>query len=256
MNVERTLLKEPLIHSGKILASALDLSKRLISEKITPLEIDLEVHKFIVEQKAVPSFLGLGGFPYSICISINDQVVHGIPVDRYLKQGDLVTVDVGVSFDGHCTDAARTFVVGKTKNKIKNNLIVAANEALDAGIQKAVAGNKVGDISYAIQKCIESSGFRSPLCIGGHGIGMSAHLDPFIPNTGMPGRGIELLEGLCLAIEPVVMAGSIDIFVSKQDNFTMYSKDGCLSSHVEDTIIVTSRAPLILTRETLNGGLI
>jgi len=253
MEVFQSLDISLITYSGRILASALALAKTLIKIESTPLYIDRKITEFILSYNAVPSFIGLGEYPYATCISVNDQVVHAVPTRKPLKRGDVVTVDIGVSYKGHCTDAARTFVVGK-KSREKKNLIDAVNIALDDGIKAAVAGNRIGDISYAIQRAVELNGYRSPLEFGGHGIGTKPHLDPFISNTGMKGLGVKLLEGICLAIEPIAMAGSIEVFVDEADTFTCYSEDGCLSAHAEDTIIVTKTVPIILTRATFSGG--
>ncbi|MCK5020537.1 MAG: type I methionyl aminopeptidase [Candidatus Peribacteraceae bacterium] len=242
-------------HSGKILASALLLSKKLARPGITTVEIDFKIHNFIVKYKAIPSFLGLNGYAHASCISINNQVVHGAPTNIPLKLGDLITVDIGVSYKNHCTDAARTFVIGAPTTE-QQNLIDTSKSALDSGIKEAITGNRIGDISYAIQRCVELNGFRSPLDYGGHGIGFKPHLNPFISNTGIKGKGKKLIEGQGLALEPIVMAGSIEIFIDGVDECTCYSKDGALSAHIEDTIIVSDLIPLILTRETLNGGIV
>jgi len=242
-------------HSGKILASALLLSKKLALPGITPAEIDLKINSFIRSHGATPSFLGLDGYMYSTCISINNQVVHAVPTNSPLEYGDMVTIDIGVMFKGHCTDAARTFVVGKP-TKEQQKLIKTANLALDDGIKAAIVGNRVGDISYAIQRCVELNGLRSPLEFGGHGIGFKPHENPFISNTGMKGKGMKLIEGIGLAIEPIVMSGSIGVFIDEVDGCTCYSDDGSLSAHVEDTIIVSYSIPFILTRETLSGGIV
>lgn len=242
-------------HSGQILASALSLSKKLAGPGVTPAEIDKKIQSFICKQGASPSFLGLDGYGYATCISVNSQVVHSVPTSRPLKTGDMVTVDIGVSYKEHCTDAARTFVIGKP-TKEQALLISTANEALNAGIAAAITNNHLSDISYAIQRKVELNGFRSPLDFGGHGIGLKPHLDPYISNTGIKGKGEKLIEGQGLAIEPIVMAGSIEVFIDETDGCTCYSDDGSLSAHVEDTIIVSDLVPFILTRETLKGKVI
>lgn len=243
------------LHSGKILASALLLSKKLAKPGISPEYIDLEIHRFILSQKASPSFLGLDGFPCATCISVNSQLVHAVPSKRPLVNGDIVTVDIGVSYKRHCTDAARTFVIGKATKKQKF-IIETTALALDAGIAEAISGNRVGDISYAIQRRVELNGFRSPLEFGGHGIGFKPHEEPFIPNAGIKGIGPKLVTGNCLAIEPIVLEGSIEIFIDADDGFTYFTNDGKLSAHIEDTIVVSDHVPIILTRETLCGGII
>jgi len=255
MPIEPTLSLDSLTQSGKILASCLALSKSLAVPGTTPKEIDSEVHSFILKNDAHPSFLGYDGFPNTTCIAVNEQVVHAIPSNTPLKEGDLVTVDIGVSFEHHCTDAARSFIVGRA-NSLAEKLVATAYTALNAGIKQATSANRVGDISFAIQREVELQGFRSPMEFGGHGIGTKPHTAPFIPNAGMKGKGIPLVYGMCLAIEPIVMIGSTDVFVDETDGFTIIASSGKLSAHVEDTIVVTDREPIILTRETLLGGVI
>lgn len=242
--------------SGKILASALYLSKTLISSNITPSQIDREIDKFIRSKKAVPSFFGFEGFPNSSCISVNDQVVHGVPSSRPLEEGDLITIDIGVKYNGFCTDAARTYVVGKHKDTTSKNLIKTAKKALDESIKVSKDQNRVGDISYTIQREVEMAGYRSPLELGGHGIGRNPHQEPFIPNAGPRAHGPVLKSGMVIAIEPIVMETGTDLLIDRNDGFTIYSKDGGLSAHMEDTVMVADKSPIILTRETLSGGII
>lgn len=242
--------------SGKILASALYLSKTLISLNITPLQIDREIDKFIRSKKAVPSFFGFEGFPNSSCISVNDQVVHGVPSSKPLEEGDIITIDIGVRYNGFCTDAARTHVVGKHKSTTSKNLIKVAKNALDKSIKVSIDQNRVGDISYAIQREVEMAGYRSPLELGGHGIGRNPHQEPFIPNAGPKARGPVLKSGMAIAIEPIVMEAETDLLIDGDDGFTIYSKDGGLSAHMEDTVMIVDNRPIILTRETLSGGII
>lgn len=253
MEIQKTLEISHLIKSGKILASCLDLSKKLFKSGYSALQVDEEVEKFILSQQAKPSFKGLHGFPFTCCICFNEQVVHGIPTDRKVVEGDIITVDIGVSYNDHCTDAARTYLF--SKNEYKKNIILTSYKALDAGILKCIESNTVGDISYSIQKEIETNGFRTPLEIGGHGIGLEPHAEPFIPNYGVPNTGMTLEYGMVLAVEPIVMEKDNTIEVSN-DGFTLVSSNGYLSSHVEDTVVVTDKTPMILTRRTLDGTLI
>jgi len=242
--------------SGKILASALSLSKNLLTPNITTLELDSEIHSFILKQGATPSFLGYQGFTNSSCISVNTQIVHGVPTSIPLITGDLVTIDIGVSFNGYCTDAARTYIVDDVENSKKNHLILTVQKALNSAIVQAIHGNTTGDISFAIQRDIELNGYKSPLELGGHGINKTPHELPFISNTGVKGRGSKIYEGMCLALEPIAMAGTRYIVQYDNDDWTFYSEDGELSSHTEDTILVTTDSPIVLTRETLEGGVI
>jgi methionyl aminopeptidase len=241
-------------HSGKILSSALFLAKDITKPGMSTALLDRAINYFIIYHDAVPSFIGIGGYKYASCISINSQIVHGAPSENtIIKEGDLITVDIGVSYKHNCTDAARTFVVGVPTRR-QRKLIDAAQAALDAGVSKATFGNRVGDISYAIQTQVETRGFKSPLDYGGHGIGLEPHMDPFISNTGVSGTGEALEVGMCLAIEPIVMEGSPEVFEDESDGYTVYSEDGRLSSHIEDTVVVVgSGRPIILTRRTLSG---
>lgn len=238
--------------SGRILASALSLSKRLAVPGAVPLHIDQKIEEFILSCNARPAFKGFCGFPCSACISINHQVVHGIPTQEPLKEGDLITVDIGVAYKSNHTDAARTFVVGNEPSDKILNIINVTQKALDDGINKAVENNTIGDISYAIQRIIEFNNYKTPLDLGGHGIGLVPHDDPFIPNYGVSGSGDNLIFGMCLAIEPIVIDGPKDI-KKGNDGWTMYSPSKSLSAHIEDTIIVTDDIPIILTRVTLHG---
>lgn len=255
-NTKSELNLKNLIVSGKILASSLNKSKDLVVDGAIPEQIDKKIEKFIHSLNAVPSFKGYNGYPSSTCISLNHQIVHGIPKKVPLKEGDIVTVDIGVSYKKNHTDAARTFIVGNNPNKKQEKLLQCCNKALNDGISKAINNNNVGDISYAIQRIIEFSGYRTPLELGGHGIGLSPHTEPFIPNYGTAGSGIKLKSGMCLALEPIVIDGSNEIEIDKDDNWTIFSPHKNLSVHIEDTIVVTDNVPIILTRETLEGGLI
>ena len=241
------------IKSGQILASALYLSKKLIQPGITTKELNSSIEKFILSKKAIPSFKGLNGYPYSTCISINEQVVHGTPSNKKIKSGDIITVDIGVSYNNHCTDAARTFTVGETNNKILH-MIKTAHLALNSGILKALPDNRVGDISYSIQSHIFNGRYKTTLEYGGHGIGLVPHTNPFIPNYGQKNTGPKIKRGKCLAIEPILISGSNEVSIDK-DGWTIYSPHRCLSVHVEDTIIVAD-SPIILTRRTLDGDTI
>jgi len=252
--VNFSLNKEYMIHSGKILATAMELAKSLLISGNTTKQIDSAIHSLILDYKAIPAFIGIGGYPCASCIAVNSQVVHAVPSDIPLKNGDIVTIDIGVNYKKHFTDAARTYIIGQNTNTDNIELVNTAYEALNAGIKSAIKGNRISDISYEIQCVVEDAGFRSPLEFGGHGIGKKPHLEPFIPNSGSKGRGQILKNGLYLAIEPIVMAGSIEVFININDGFTCYSMDGCLSSHVEDTILISDFSPIILTRKTISGS--
>jgi len=193
----------------------------------------------------------LDGFPHASCISVNEQIVHGVPTERILNDGDIITVDIGVSYKGHHTDAARTFPVGDISSN-RDSIIRASYRALDIGISNALPNNRVGDISYSIQKEIMLSGYETVLEYGGHGIGLSPHSNPFIPNYGTRGKGGKLVDGQCVAIEPILIKGSNKVEEDKVDGWTVFSPGGFISSHVEDTIIIAD-PPVVLTRRTLKG---
>ncbi len=238
--------------SGRILASALNLSKRLTIPGAVPLHIDQKIERFITSLNAKPSFKGFNGYPNSICVSLNSQIVHGMPTNSPLKKGDLITIDIGVSYKNNHTDAARTFVVGKDPSDKILNIINATQKALDDGIYKAIKGNTIGDISYAIQRIVEFNNYKTPLELGGHGIGLVPHDEPFIPNYGVSGSGYILVPGMCLAIEPIVIDGPKEIKTG-DDGWTVFSPSKSLSAHIEDTIIITNDVPIILTRNTLEN---
>ncbi len=234
--------------SGKILAEVLSRAcDEWIVPGTTPYDVSKKAEELICSYTgAVPAFLNYKGFPAAACISVNEEVVHGIPSRRELKDGDIISFDCGVVLDGHYTDAARTIAVGNVPERVRR-LIRTTKESLDKGIEAVKAGAYVGDVSYAIQKHVERKGFKVSLDFTGHGIGLTLHDQPCIPNYGPPRQGPVLVEGSCIAIEPVVFDGSTDVWLGK-DGWTIYSREGNLSAHFEDTIIVTKTGPEIITR--------
>lgn len=255
MLINETLDLNTLIHCGKILASTLELSKNLLKPGVLPTEIDSEIELFILENGALPSFKNYNGYPYASCISINSQAVHTVPSRLPFKLGDVVKIDIGVSYNGHCTDAARTYVVGTLVPRNVEKLVLSANAALNDGIAQVYSGNRVGDISFAIYKTIVTNGYNTPLRLGGHGIGTSPHQPPYIPNYGAKGSGVELIFGMCLAIEPILIDGPNQVVLGA-DGWSFYSPGGHISAHVEDTVVVGNKSSLVLTRETLKGDII
>lgn len=235
--------------SGKILGTTLSyLVDEFICPGVSPLDISHKAEEIIRSYEgAVPAFLGYHGFPASACVSVNTQVVHAVPrSDLILKEGDIVSVDCGVIFEGHYSDACRTVGVGNIGTREKK-LLKVTEVSLNKGIEAAVPGNYIGDISYAVQRHVERNRFKVSLEFVGHGIGKVLHGPPCVPNYGPPKQG-ELLEvGLCLAIEPVVFDGSTECTL-ESDNWTVVSKQGNLSAHFEDTVLVTEEGPEILTR--------
>lgn len=202
----------------------------------TTKEIDREAARLIIERGGRPTFLGYRGYPANICVSIDDEVVHGIPGDRRLEEGQLVSVDLGVTYDGYVGDVARTFLVGEVPPE-KVMLALETERALWKGIEQAVEGNRVGDISSAIQRHVESCGYSVIRELTGHGVGRELHEDPQVPNFGRPHTGPRLWEGMVLAIEPMVAMGAPDV-LTDPDGWTVRTKDGLPSAHFEHTVVV------------------
>ena len=229
----------------KITAAARALAGEMVRPGVTTREIDKAVHDFIVSQGAKPSFLGYGGFPGSACVSVNSTVIHGIPGNYVLQEGDIVSVDVGAYYKGFHGDCAATYPCG-TISAEAQKLIAVTKESFFEGIRFATRGYRVSDISHAIQKHVESNGFSVVRTFVGHGVGAQLHEEPEVPNFGAPGRGPRLLPGMTLAIEPMVNAGGCDVKVLK-DKWTTVTADGSLSAHYENTVLITDGEPEILT---------
>ena len=229
----------------RITAAARALAGEMVRPGITTQAIDKAVHDFIVAQGAKPSFLGYHGFPASTCISVNSTVVHGIPNDYVLKDGDIVTVDVGAYYKGFHGDCAATYPCG-TVSAEAEKLIAVTKQSFFEGIRFATGGHRVSDISHAIQTYVESNGFSVVRSFVGHGVGAQLHEDPEVPNFGAPGRGPRLLPGMTLAIEPMVNQGTYDVRVLK-DGWTTVTADGKLSAQYENTVLITDGEPEILT---------
>ena len=229
----------------KITAAARALAGEMVRPGVTTKEIDKAVHDFIVSQGAKPSFLGYGGFPGSACVSVNDTVIHGIPGNYVLKDGDIVSVDVGAFYKGFHGDCAATYPCGTISADAKK-LIDVTRQSFYEGIRFAKKGNRVSDISHAIQTYVESNGFSVVRTFVGHGVGAQLHEEPEVPNFGKPGRGARLIPGMTLAIEPMVNAGVYDVRVLK-DKWTTVTADGKLSAHYENTVLITDGEPEILT---------
>jgi methionyl aminopeptidase len=222
-----------------------------LSENIKPgistAELDQLADEFIRSRGAVPSFKGYQGFPASVCISINEEVVHGIPADhRYLEAGDIVSIDIGTFYEGFNGDAARTHAVGSISDKA-SKLLKVTEESLLKGIEKAVIGNRLFDISHAVQKYVEENGFSVVRDYVGHGIGRDMHEDPQIPNFGPGGKGPKLKKGMTLAVEPMVNIGGYEV-ETLEDDWTVVTKDRSLSAHFEHTIAVTKAGVEILSK--------
>src|SRR3989338_2376028 len=247
ITIKNKLALQKMATAGRELSAIFDELKSMIQPGMSTLELDVWIEKKIAERKLVPQTKGYMGYKHSSCISINDEVVHGIPSEKkILKQGDLVKVDTCVAWKGYCADMARCFFVGNFTEK-SSKLVQVAEEALKVGINKAKAGARLSDISYAIQQEVEKHGFGVVRDFAGHGIGKKMHEAPEILNYGKPGSGPILRPGMTLAIEPMITVGDYKVFVA-EDGWTVKTKDSSLAAHVEDTIVVTEGEPKILTR--------
>jgi methionyl aminopeptidase len=232
--------------SGEILVECFAKIEEALAPGVETRELDRIAEEFIRARGATPAFKGYQGYPASICTSVNEQVVHGIPGARRLAEGDIVGIDVGVARNGYFSDAARTYPIGEVSEKARR-LMRITKEALDLGIGEARDGSRLSDVSHAIQKHAESNGFSVVRTLVGHGIGRQMHEDPQVPNFGLPGKGPMLAHGMVLAIEPMVNEGTGDVLTLK-DNWTFVTVDGKLSAHFEDTVAVTTEGPVIMTR--------
>lgn len=231
--------------AGRIVGETLLLLEKEVKPGVTTANLDRIAEEFITKHGAKPSFKGLYGFPSSLCISVNEQVIHGFPGEYVLKEGDIVSIDCGAFFDGFHGDAARTFSVGEVSVEAQR-LIDITRESFFQGIKFAKQGNKLTDISHEIQSYVEAAGFSVVRDFVGHGIGRKVHEDPNVPNFGKSGRGPKLLEGMVLAIEPMVNAGAYKVKTLK-DGWTVVTADSSLSAHYENTVAILSDGPEILT---------
>ena len=240
-NDEITLMKK----AGKIVGETLLLLEKEVKPGVTTAELDMMAEEFITKHGAKPSFKGLYGFPSSLCISVNEQVIHGFPGAYVLKEGDIVSVDCGACINGFHGDAARTFPVGNI-SKEAQRLIDVTRDSFFKGIEYAKVGNRLSDISHEIQSYVEAAGFSVVRDFVGHGIGLNVHEDPNVPNFGKSGRGPKLQEGMVLAIEPMVNTGTYKVKTLK-DGWTVVTADNSLSAHYENTVAILSDGPEILT---------
>ncbi|MDD2554938.1 MAG: type I methionyl aminopeptidase [Syntrophaceticus sp.] len=231
--------------AGQIVAETLQELGNRIRPGVTTEELDEFAEAFIRKAGATPAFLDYQGFPASICASVNNEVVHGIPGLRRLENGDIISIDVGAFYHGYCGDSAYTFPVGEISSEAERLLIVT-RQSLDVGIEKAVSGNRIGDIGAAIQAFVEENNFNVVRAFVGHGIGQKMHESPQVPNFGRPDHGPRLEPGMTIAIEPMVNAGTYDVNVMP-NKWTVVTKDGSLSAHFEHSIAVTEGQPEILT---------
>ena len=232
--------------AGRISATALKIAGEAVQPGITTAEIDKIAYDYIISQNAKPNFLNYNGFPATCCISVNNEVIHGIPDRKHIiREGDIVSIDLGAVYQGYHGDNAATFACGDVSAEA-TRLMDTTRESLYEGIAAAVSGGRIGDISNAVQRYVEANGFSVVRQFVGHGIGTELHEAPEVPNFGPAGRGIRLLPGMTLAIEPMVNAGGDDVKILP-DGWTVKTKDGSLSAHFEHTVVVTTDGPKIMT---------
>lgn len=232
--------------AGRITGEALLVARDMVRPGVSTYEIDLAIRRYIEKCGATPAFLGYGGFPASACISINDEVIHGIPSKtRILKEGDIVKIDTGATYRGYVGDSARTIPVGKV-SAVAEKLIKATRDSFWAGVEQVKIGNRMGDIGSAIDTLVRANGFSTVRRYIGHGIGTDMHESPDVPNYGTPGRGTRLCAGMTLAIEPMVNVGTFEV-KEMSDGWTVKTLDGQLSAHYENTIALTEHGVLVLT---------
>lgn len=231
--------------SGKIAALARAVGGEMAKAGVTTAAIDTKVRQVIMSHGATPSFLGYGGFPGSACVSVNNEVIHGIPGRRELVEGDIVKIDVGAFYKGYHSDCAATFAVGAVSDEA-SRLISVTEQSFYRGMEMAIPHNRIGDISAAVQQYVEANGFSVVREYVGHGVGRELHEDPSVPNYGRAGHGVRLMPGMTLAIEPMVTVGDYAVKVLSNE-WTVVTVDGSLSAHYENTIAVTSNGPVILT---------
>ena len=231
--------------SNIIVAEILAALKEKTGPGVTTLELDRYSEDLAREKGAKPAFKGYRGYPFSLCTSVNAEVVHGMPSNRILKSGDILSIDFGVRYKGYCGDSAITVPVGDISREA-GKLLQITEQSLYEGIQQARVGNRLGDVSAGVQRCVEVAGFSVVRDFGGHGIGKSLHEEPHVPNYGVAGRGIELKSGMVLAIEPMVNAGTYKINIL-ENGWTVVTQDGRLSAHFEHTVAITEQGPVILS---------
>jgi methionyl aminopeptidase len=234
--------------SGRRLAMVMAEVSSFIHSGITTFVVESYISSLLTKSGMVSQSLGYNGYKHVSCISINDEVIHGVPsVDRLMHDGDIVKIDICAAYDGYCADMARTFILGAVEDEGSNKLLSVTQLALDDGISNAIVGNRLHDISYAIQRRVESNGFAVVRDYAGHGIGKTMHQEPDLPNYGKPGTGVLLNVGMAFAIEPMVVEKSFRVKVGS-DGWTVKTRDGGLAAHVEDTVLILDSGPYVTTR--------
>lgn len=236
---------EQMAEAGRVVAEAIALIGENVRPGVKTEELDAIAEEFIHSRGGIPTFKGYRGYPASVCLSPNDMVVHGIPGAYELQGGDVLSVDVGVTLEGFVADSAYTFPVGEISTEAER-LLEACQAALQAGIEQASPSNRVGDISHAVQQAAEGRGFSVIKSLVGHGVGRAMHEEPQVPNFGIPGRGPKLHPGTTIAIEPMISAGSAEVY-QHEDGWSISTSDGSLTAHFEHTVAVTDEGPRILT---------
>lgn len=250
INVKSKSELEKMRKAGIIAGNALHFGGRSIRPGMTTFELDKLIHDYIVKQGAIPTFLGYGGFPGSACLSINNEVIHGLPSKKKrINEGDIVSIDVGATFDGYVGDTAYTFAVGEISEDAKK-LLEVTEQSLYKGIEQAIIGNRIGDIGHAIEEYCTSFGYGIVRKYIGHGVGREMHESPEVPNYGKPGHGPRLVSGMTIAIEPMINAVGDDV-KDLPDGWTVLTKSGSLSAHFEHTVAVTPDGPVLLTKPTI-----
>lgn len=236
---------EKMRKAGRILGEILWELKRAVRPGINLLELDAMGEELMIKRGTRPAFKGYRGYRHATCLSLNEEVVHGIPTDRVLKQGDILGIDIGLALDGYHSDTAATVAVGDVPKKVRK-LLKMTEEALETGIRQARDGNHVGDIGQAVEQVALKGGFGIVRDLFGHGVGTSLHMDPLIPNFGKAGQGVPLKTGMAIAIEPMFNLGG-DAVETLPDGWTVVTKDGSLSAHFEHTLVITEKGPEVLT---------
>ncbi len=251
ISIKNKISINKMFQAGRLLAEMFKMLEPLIRPGISTLKIDSLIENYLNKNGLVSKTKGYKGYKHVCCVSINDEVVHGVPeAHKIIETGDLVKIDVCASWSGYCADMARSFLVGSEQVSKKKQLILVAQKALDKGIEQAQVGNRLSDISAAIQKEVEQHGLAVVRDFAGHGIGKQMHEEPEILNYGKPGQGIVLQAGMAFAIEPMVTMGDYKVYIT-EDGWTAKTVDKSLAAHVEDTIVITDKGPKILTRSEL-----
>ena len=243
---------ETMQEGGRITAACLKMLAENVREGVTTQDLDRLAEEFIYDHGGKPEFKGYQGFPASICASPNAMIVHGIPDDYTLKAGDIISLDVGVRYEGFVTDSATTVAVGEIDRETEG-LLEVTRQCLAAAVEQMRKGNRLGDVGHAIQSVAEEQGYGVVRDLVSHGVGRAMHEDPQIPNYGQPGTGPRLLPGMTFAIEPMITLGSYDISISERDGWSIYTADGSLAAHYEHTIAVTKNGPLVITGDGAPG---